>query len=218
VKKPKPWRLVKAWHPHEWAPFTEAWRSVEAVIGSSLWLIQHDLCLDFLEKQLIAAVRRIASDGTETRIILKPEYWKQLKINYAWSITGWEAAAREGEQWVFVVRRQELDKRYPIATLRRLPSDAKPSALPNTSGRPEKERLTPQRRKPGPQPTQGWDKAVVRELLRIVKAGEKLPTAPQMCLFCEENLGWEPDISAMQPLLRLFADPRLWRLLGEALQ
>jgi hypothetical protein len=214
VKQPKPWRLLRAWHPHEWAPFKEAWQRAEAVLGSSLWLIQNDLRRDFLEKQLIAAVRRIALDGTETRIILKPEYWQQLKINYAWSITGWEAEAREGEQWIFVVRCRELYKRYPIATLGRPAAD---SAAPYTRGEPE-EASTPKCRRPGPQPTRDWDKVVVRELLKRAKAGEKLPSAPEMCRFCGENLNWEPDLSAMQQLLRLFADPRLWRLLGEALQ
>jgi hypothetical protein len=213
VKKPKLWRLVKAWHPHEWAPFKEAWQRAEAVIGSSLWLIQHDLRQDFLKKWLIAAMRRIASDGTETLIILKPEYWQQLKINYAWSITGWKTDAREGEHWVFVVRRRELDRRYPIATLGRPAPDAKLSAASETTGE-----ARPQRRKPGPPPTQDWDKVVVRELLQRAKVGEKLPSAPEMCRFCGKNLDWEPDVSAMQQLLRLFADPRLWRLLGGALQ
>ena len=154
MKKPKPWRLVKAWHPHEWAPFKEAWQRVEAAIGSDLWLIRNDLHRDFFEKKLIAAARRIAADGTETLIILKPEYWQQHKINYAWSITGWEAEAREGERWVLVVRRHELDKRYPIATLGRHAADAKPKAAPNTPGGPEEARPTLQRRKPGPSPTQ----------------------------------------------------------------
>jgi hypothetical protein len=218
VKKPKPWRLVKDWHPNEWATFTEAWQRVEAAVGSSLWLIQHDLHRDFLEKRLIAAARRIASDGTETLIIFKPEYWQQLKINYAWSIEGWEAEAREGERWVFVVRRHELDKRYPIATPGRPAPDPKPSAAPNTPGEAEDAQSAQKRRKPGPPPSKDWRSEVVRELIKRAKDGEELPSAPEMCKFCGQHLELEPDLREMQRLLSLFADPRLWRLLIAALR
>jgi hypothetical protein len=218
VKKPKPWRLVKAWHPHEWAPFKEAWQRAEAVIGSSLWLMKRDLRQDFLDGRLIAAVRRISLDGTETRVRLDPTFWQQLKINYAWSITGWGAEAREGEHWVFVVRRRELDSLYPIATLGPPAADAKPSAALDTPSEPEEARPTPQRRRPGPPPNKEWDKIVVRELLNRARAGQKLPMSPEMLKFCGEKLDWEPDPRAMQRLLRLFADPELWRLLTEALK
>jgi hypothetical protein len=202
VKKPKPWRLVEAWHPHEWAPFKEAWQRAEAVLGSSLWLIQHDLRQDFLEEQLIAAVRRIASDGTETRIILKPEYWQQLKINYAWSITGWEAEAREGEQWVFLVRRRELDKRYPIAPLGR----------PGTNGLPSVD-LTADapRQKPGPKYKDDWPIVMASEMIRLAlspRDREMLQNVAAlgryMKEFLQEQIGSAPkDPGAIEEMLRV---------------
>ena len=74
------------------------------------------------------------------------------------------------------------------------------------------------RRRPGPPPNKEWDRIVVRELLNRARAGQKLPTSPEMLRFCGEKLDWEPDPRAMQRLLRLFADPELWRLLTEVLK
>jgi hypothetical protein len=116
------------------------------------------------------------------------------------------------------VRRRELDRFYPIATLGRPAADAKPSAALDMPSEPEEARPTGQRRKPGRPPTKDWDEAVVRELLKRADAGEKLPSAPEMCRFCGENLELEPDLREMQRLLSLFADPRLWRLLVAALR
>ena len=53
----------------------------------------------------------------------------------------------------------------------------------------------------------------MRELLKRAKAGKPLPSAPDMLKFCEEALGWEPDIRSMQELLRLFSG-EMWHLLG----
>jgi len=71
----------------------------------------------------------------------------------------------------------------------------------------------PPRRRPGPGPENEWKQAVVRELLKRAKAGKPLPSAPDMLKFCEEALGWEPDIRSMQELLRLFSG-EMWHLLG----
>jgi hypothetical protein len=129
----KLWRVVKALPPQEWAPMKEVWQRAEKLIGPDLQDMQRDLRQEFLDEHLIAAVRLfapkvercLAPDGREieriiytetTRIILEPECWRWLKINYAWSITGWELIPEwktipgsEGEHRV-VVRRHELDK------------------------------------------------------------------------------------------------------------
>lgn len=202
MKKPKPWRLVKAWHPVEWAPFKEAWQRVEAAIGSSLWLIQRDLRQDFLDGRLIAAVRRISPDDTETRVILNPTFWQQLKIKYAWSITGWEAKVPEGEKWVFVVRRRELDRLYPIAPLGR----------PGTDGLPPVDLAADApRQKPGPKYKDDWPIVMASEIIRLALSArdrEMLKNvaalARYMKQFLEEQIGSAPkDPGAIEEMLRV---------------
>jgi hypothetical protein len=61
---------------------------------------------------------------------------------------------------------------------------------------------TPPRRKPGPPPKKDWPMHVARELIRRARAGQKMPTAPQMLQYCQNTLRWEHDIRAMQRLLR----------------
>jgi len=132
------WRPLKDWKRHEWAPMKEVWQRAEKVIGSDLRDMQRDLRQDFLDGRLIMGMRLFALDGTETRFILERECWQWLKINYAWSITGWEeipgwkteweaeARKRKWERSALVVRRRELDKHYPAAA-------AMPSESPSTT-------------------------------------------------------------------------------------
>lgn len=61
---------------------------------------------------------------------------------------------------------------------------------------------TPERRKPGPELRHDWREAIMREVIRRLLAGEKMPKAPAMLQFCEDTLGYQPDIRAMQRLLR----------------
>jgi len=42
----------------------------------------------------------------------------------------------------------------------------------------------------------------MREVIRRLLASEKMPKAPAMLQFCEDTLGYQPDIRAMQRLLR----------------
>jgi len=137
------WRPLKDWKRHEWAPMKEVWQRAEKVIGSDLRDMQRDLRQDFLDGRLIMGMRLFALDGTETRIILERECWQWLKINYAWSITGWEeipgwkteweaeARKRKWERSALVVRRRELDKHYPAAVtataIERQPDDEQPT-------------------------------------------------------------------------------------------
>jgi hypothetical protein len=58
------------------------------------------------------------------------------------------------------------------------------------------------RRRPGKRPTKDWPTHVARELIRRARAGEEMPTAAQMCQFCQNTLCWQPDIRQMQRLLR----------------
>jgi hypothetical protein len=117
-----PWRPLKVWRPSEWVSFKNVWRRAKKVIWSDLRLMQRDLRQEFVDGQLIMAVRFFAPNGRETmRIILERACWQWLKINDASSITGWEAIpgwdadAHKEETWDFRVRRRELDELYPDA-------------------------------------------------------------------------------------------------------
>jgi hypothetical protein len=63
----------------------------------------------------------------------------------------------------------------------------------------------PARRKPGRKAEQNWPLHVAGELYRIViKEGKQPPPASYFAQFCENKLGYQPDIRALQRLLRLF--------------
>jgi len=178
------WRPLKTWHPHEWVPMKEAWQRVEAAVKS--WsLTKRDLRLDLINRRLVATVRRIAKDGTETRIILEPEYCQRLEFPYAWQQLGWETDAQEGEAWYFFVRRRELDKHYPAA-------DAVPSEQRTDDLQP--------RRKPGPKAN--WRLPAAAEMHRIRKEEQKNPTAGELCEFCDKTLNHYPDEREMRRLMR----------------
>ena len=74
VRAKKLWRPLRVWRSHEWVSFKKAWQRAEKVILSDLlWLMQRDLCQEFLDGRLIMAVRFFAPDGTETmRTLLEP--------------------------------------------------------------------------------------------------------------------------------------------------
>jgi len=193
------WRPLKDWKRHEWAPMKEVWRRAEKVIGSDLRDMQRDLRQDFLDGRLIMGMRLFALGGTETRIILERECWQWLKINYAWSITGWEeipgwkteweaeARKRKWERSALVVRRRELDKHYPAAVtataIERQPDDEQPT-----------------KRRPGPRAN--WRLPAAAELHRIREKEGRTPTAPELCMFCDKTLGGYPDESEMRALMR----------------
>jgi hypothetical protein len=191
VKKRKPlWKPIKAWRPHEWAPFSEAWRRVEATVGRALRLTQRDLHRAFLDGRLIAAVRRFAQDGTETWTILEPAVWRQLKINYAWSIPGWRELDPEAEQWVFFVRRKELDKLYPVVVAARRTEAASAEEKPTV------------KRKPGKKIKRNWKLKAAVEMHRFMEEEGRTPSAPELCQRIDKTLDYYPDESEMRKLIR----------------
>jgi hypothetical protein len=142
--------------------------------------------------------------------LLTPAFWKGGGLI-------WKRKGRLSESFkkglhplVIYIWQPDLEKRWP------------PSPPPSLSERatepPDLATDVSPRRRPGPPPNKEWDRIVVRELLNRARAGQKLPKSPEMLRFCGEKLDWEPDPRAMQRLLRLFADPELWRLLTEALK
>jgi hypothetical protein len=83
-----------------------------------------------------------------------------------------------------MVARRDLDKLYP-------------TAVSAAASPPE-----PARRKPGPETKHDWPIHVAIEVIRIIRAGERMPTAAKMAQHCEDTLGFQPDIREMQRLLR----------------
>jgi hypothetical protein len=43
---------------------------------------------------------------------------------------------------------------------------------------------------------------VAGELARLVTEGKPVPSARELAPFCEDTLNWEPDISAIQKLIK----------------
>jgi hypothetical protein len=76
----RPDRLVLALSPREWAPLEEAFNHIIKAWRGSTELAERDLHEDLLAGRLKSAMRHIARDGTETRTILKPAFWRGLKI------------------------------------------------------------------------------------------------------------------------------------------
>jgi hypothetical protein len=195
-------RLVAALPVREWASLDDAFERVK--LCGSAELAGHDLKQDFLTGRLQAAARCIAPDGTETCFIFEPAWWLPFKIScppisiigstgrscVEGVAEGWDL--KQGK-WYWLVRRAELDTLYPGADLNKL----YPVAAPN-----EQADNTPSRRKPGSPPKHDWPLVVARELIRMARAGEKMPTAPKMLQFCEDKLRWQPDIRQMQRLLK----------------
>jgi len=93
----------------------------------------------------------------------------------------------KGRNWEFYVWAPDVAKCWP--ELKQAAGD-------------EGDTSTTKRRKPGPQPRHDWPTVIARELIRRAKAGEKDPTAAELAQFCQDNLDWQPDISALQKQLQ----------------
>jgi hypothetical protein len=183
-------KLVLA--PAEWPPLTTtAFAHIVASLGSGE-LAAHRLLACLKAGAMQSAMLRISDDGTETCERLAPDFWNGLRLTYITDLTcAVQGRAFPGRTWFFV-RRRDLDKLYPVAATA---STAASPPVPVPA--PE-----PVRRKPGKQPTHDWPTLVTREVKRIIRAGEKVPSAASLALFCQNKLGYLPDVRAVQRLLR----------------
>src|SRR6516165_4368796 len=184
----KLWRPVKEWVSHDWATWKEAWWSVHTSLSEDAVLTRRYVKADLLARRLVGAPRVGAPDGTQRYIILDAAFWQPVAFAHDWSMSGYENHIHEGERWHFFVRRRELDQRYPVAV----------SAEQTEPQQPAKLRHTP----PGPSPTYDWPEHAAFEAGRIVERENKWPSAPRMCQWCMNKLGWQPDESDMRKLLK----------------
>jgi hypothetical protein len=183
--------------PAEWVPLREAYDRVRVAVGGQ-GIAERDL-REHLRTPgtLPSIVRRFAPDGTETCELLDPEYWNDRTPegggNSAFQVRMIRPVSNVvvSVRGYFFVRRQELDKLYPV-----------PGS--SMSSRDDDEPL-PSRAPRGPKPEHDWRREVGREIARIALAGEREPSAPEMLEWCIERWdGWEPDESHMRKLLKQF--------------
>jgi len=64
----------------------------------------------------------------------------------------------------------------------------------------------PLRRKPGRKPKKDWKLFVAAKLWEMRKAGQRVPPAADFAQLCENELGYQADISHLQKWLRLHID------------
>jgi hypothetical protein len=62
------------------------------------------------------------------------------------------------------------------------------------------------RRKPGPKPTADWKSRLAHRVGYIEGSGEEMPTAAKLAEWCGVNLGYTPDVSEINKLLRTLLD------------
>jgi hypothetical protein len=152
-------------------------------------------------KRPLAAMRRDLATGARLR--LASTFWTEHLIDFS---TGAVAIyrRRKGEPRRFGMFAHHNEDRVDGAAyfvwgpdLDKLLGAAPVAATTAVSPPP-----APARRKPGKQPTQDWPTHVEREVNRLTSAGQKVPTAAKLAQYCEDTLGYQPDVSAVQKLLR----------------
>jgi hypothetical protein len=194
-----------------WLPLPRALEYCRRRIGSEFFA-PLEMQQEFAGGRIRTAARYLdesTQPPTSKVALLTAASWKGRSL--IWKRKGRlsDSFTKELHPSMIYVWQPDLEKRWP------------PSSPPPSERATEPHDLVTdvsRRRRPGPPRNKEWDRIVVRELLSRAGAGQKLPTAPEMLKFCGEKLDWEPDPRAMQRLLRLFADPELWRLLTEALK
>jgi hypothetical protein len=66
---------------------------------------------------------------------------------------------------------------------------------------PRAEAAEPQFRKRGPPPTRNWTERAAFEIGRIIGKENRVPSAPEMCQWCENTLKFQPDERDMRRLI-----------------
>jgi len=72
------------------------------------------------------------------------------------------------------------------------------SALPAAARR--------KRRKPGPRPTADWKNRLTQHVRCLQGSETQIPTAAKLAQWCGANLGYTPDVSEINKLLRTLLD------------
>jgi hypothetical protein len=153
-------------------------------------LVLHDLLSDLRERHMLSAVRNPAGKGGQVGF-LTPKFWRDEVASLEEESGHIRILTPTGKALdinVFV-RRADVDRRYAEPVVRLVPATA---ATPDAV----------RRRKPGPKPTENWQDHVLREIARARHRGEPLPAAADLAQSCGETLGYVPDVSAINKLIK----------------
>jgi hypothetical protein len=100
------------------------------------------------------------------------------------------------EAWEDKVYNFEFDAEEVRALLRRAEAHAPSAAEPPA----------PRRHKPGPKIKKNWKLRVAGECDRIMRKEGRRPSAPELAQFCENETGYQPDVSEINKLLHVLLD------------
>jgi hypothetical protein len=177
----------------DWVRLTDAFLQVMSNVG------QRDLARNLFKRDLLSGrlgSMKILPDGTIT--LLNLSNWQQLTLTVPLRPQEGVGVQPHVDGYIYV-RRADLDKHYPIAA----------TPAPTTAAQADDAQPPKPRRKPGPPAKGDWPEQVMREVIsRALRAGYKLPNAPEMQEWCENTLGFEPDMRQMQRFLRDLRTPK----------
>ena len=194
--------------PHDWVPLNKALAQIMAHVGDDPALAADQLDQDLRSRRLESALR----SPHRTWRLLKPSDWRQwapLHWEYGYTLTTGlgtivikvvdkDNKAVDGH---FFVRRTSLNEHYPTAVTPTAVQQSDDTKPPTTSDH-RADDMRPPTRRPGPPPELKWRTFVAREIIRRLRTGEPMPTAPQMLQLCGEQFGSEPGLRQMQEYLR----------------
>jgi hypothetical protein len=93
------------------------------------------------------------------------------------------------EKWAFYLWQPDCERVWP-------------ALAPQAVAARKAEAGEPLRRKPGPRPTKEWKLFIAHTLYILQEAGKPTPTAGELAELCQDELGYEPDESAINLWLR----------------
>jgi hypothetical protein len=206
--RPPPRWAIRRWIASEWVPLAAALDRIQVGAGARVqaWRALREHALAKGSERIELALRHVSRDGSETISRLPVSFWRQLEVPLDAFLDNPERALLRGTiksnplaggEWHYFVRRNHLDEHYPAAVTSPSPeaeSEPPPVAAP----------IAPPsaRRKPGPRPEMEWRIVATREAIRLIKAGEEVPTAAKMYDFVVEKCGWEGDVRTVQKFLK----------------
>jgi hypothetical protein len=182
-----------------WAPLAAAFERAANALGSGD-LAERDLPEDLQSGRLSSAMRRISPDGAvDTFERLDPSFWKEVEVCQPLGddpdveVYGLDAKLTASFSLFFFVARNDLDKLYPVD-----------HALEPASNAPAAASDAPTRRKPEKRIRKNWKLCVAVELHRVMETEGKLPPpASYFATHCLKKLGYHPDISEIQKLIKV---------------
>jgi hypothetical protein len=198
-----------------WMPAAEAHRMLTGLLGDPD-LATKDLTAAVADKRsdkrLPCMQRAIASHiaPDQDREIVPLSFWDKYEF-------GFDPVSEKLQTWAkglvavefrfrvaFFVWKPKFEKIWPALAASAAPHAASSARddepTPATTARTDDK---PQRRKPGPKIKQNWRLFVAAQVYRIRKREGRTPSAGELAQLCEDKIGYQPDESDIQRLLRI---------------